>query len=77
MEGGDERVNGQDNVDFHPMANSQSVRCPNFLDFVIGRHWVKIMEKNSKIIYDDNQNHTHTAQRSPDFMNNEYKFMFP
>ena len=48
MEGGDERVNGQDEVD---SPNSQSVRCPNFLDFVIGRHWVKEMEKQSKRLF--------------------------
>ena len=48
MEGGDERVNGQDEVDF---PNSQPVQRPNFLDFVIGRHWVKIMEKKSKRLF--------------------------
>ena len=50
MEGGDERFDGQDEVD-SPMTNSQSVQCPNFLDFVIGHHWVKIMEERSKRLF--------------------------
>ena len=54
MECGD----GQDEVDF-PIRPSvqrpnypirQSVQRPNFLDFILGRHWVKIMEQQSKRI---------------------------
>ena len=46
LEGGVERRDGQDEVDF---AISQSEQCPNFLDFVLGRHWVKRMEKSKRI----------------------------